>query len=98
MNEVLYQIDRPGQGSVLLKCWFSDSEPESDGCGACIGYQIFDPENHICLDGGELEYNPDTAGYTSIDDAVADIAGFAFDLAKVDCKKRTDLDPDDFVD
>lgn len=98
MNEVLYQIDRPDQDPVLLKLWFSDNEPESDGCDACIGYQIFDLSTHGCLDGGEFDYDSASVDYDTPDDAVDDVVGFVFDSLTTGCKPRTDLDPDDFVD
>lgn len=96
----LYEIKLPDQEPVLLKIWFSDNPaaPESRNCDACIGYSIHDLNSYALRDGGKMDYDSETAGYTSAQDALDDVVRFAFDGAKPKYARRSDLDPNDMSD
>lgn len=96
----LYEIKLPDQAAVLLKIWFPDNPaaPDSENCGACIKYAIHDLESYALRDGGETDYDSETAGYKSTQDALDDIIRFAFDGAKPEYARRSGLDPNDMPD
>ena len=74
MDEMVLLLDN----SWYLAMWFSDNPAATSGCDSCIGFNLYDSDKEL-LDGGEMDYNEECAGYEYIFDAIADVIEFATD-------------------
>ena len=78
MDEVVVKLNN----GCYLVMWFSCNEACTEWCDACIGWNTYD-WNKKEIDGGELDYNSQTAGYEHIHDAITDVIDFVFE-AQID--------------
>lgn len=72
MDEVVIKLE----DGRYLAMWFSMNSAATEGCDACIGYNLYDADKNE-LDGGEMDYNDYKSGYKNITDAIPDVIEFA---------------------
>lgn len=74
MDEIVLLLDN----GCYLTMWFSSNPAATEGCDACIGWNTYDL-NKKEIDGGEMDYNDQKAGYKYIFDAITDVIEFVFE-------------------
>lgn len=72
MDEVVIKLEN----GCYLAMWSSDNPASTEGCDACVGYNLYDADKNL-IDGGEMDYNEYRAGYKHIMDSIPDVIEFA---------------------
>lgn len=96
-EEAVYKIQVPGEAPSYLGIWFSDNPAVTEGCDACIGYELYKDGKES--DGGEMDYASEEKQYGDIADALVDVMQFALDLSESETLlleyELTDMDLED---
>ena len=83
-EKIILKTDTPEYGEAYMEIYFSDKEPVTAHCDACIGYFLYSPEILYAPEkahefaSGDMDYRTDKSGYKTLEDAIPDMLEFAF--------------------
>lgn len=74
-DEVVVKVEN----GDYVHLWFSSNESATEGCDACIDYEVYDENLKETDLGGGMDYNSAGKYTESIEEAIEDVLDFIYD-------------------